>query len=105
MSERIEPSNQEAGLRLYTFNFPCSFSIEHIDEHVRVALYGHGRRGTDSPVFLFQSGTPYFDYFSAQLEWLSLLASEPPKSWTDKGLDVRPVTADLLDRSRRAPGQ
>jgi DNA-binding transcriptional regulator YhcF (GntR family) len=105
MSERIEPANQEAGLRLHTFNFPCSFSIEHIDEHIRVALYGHGRRGTDGPVFLFRSGTPYFDYFNAQLEWLSLLASEPPKSWTDKGLQVRPVTPELLNRSRPASDQ
>ena len=102
-SDRIEPMTQEAGLRLFTFNFPCSFSIEHIDDCIRVALYGHGRRGTDSPVMLFRSGTPYFDYFSAQLDWLSLLANEPPKSWSDKGLVVAPVTAELLNRPRDTP--
>jgi DNA-binding transcriptional regulator YhcF (GntR family) len=105
VSERIEPTTQEAGLRLFTFNFPCSFSIEHIDEHIRVALYGHGRRGTDSPVMMFRAGTPYFDYFNAQLEWLTLLATEPPKSWADKGLAVTPVTPELLSRSRRNTDQ
>jgi len=45
------------------------------------------------------------DYFSAQLEWLSLLASEPPKSWVDKGLAVTPVTTELLGRSRRTTDQ
>jgi hypothetical protein len=101
VSERIEPSTPEAGL-VYTYNFPCSFSIEQIDEHIRVALYGHGRRGTDSPVILLRSGTPYFDYFRAQLEWLGLLATQPPKPWTDKGIEVTPVTDELLHRSGRS---
>ena len=66
---------------------------------------GHGRRGTDSPVMLLRSGTPYFDYFRAQLEWLGLLATQPPKSWTDKGIEVAPVTDELLQRSTRSPSR
>ena len=103
VSDRIEPASPEAGLRVLTYNFPCSFSIEQIDEHIRVAFYGHGRRGTDSPILLLRSGTPYFDYFRAQLEWLSLLATQPPKAWADKGLVVNPVSDELLSRPRRAP--
>ena len=104
-SERIEPTTPEAGLRLFTYNFPCSFSIEHIDEHIRVALYGHGRRGSDSPVMLLRSGTQYFDYFHAQLEWLRLLATEAPRSWHDKGLRVAPVSLELLGRPSRNPDE
>src|SRR5262245_46728074 len=105
VSQRIEPESPEAGLRVFTFNFPCSFSIEQIDEQIRVAFYGHGRRGTDSPILIFRSGTPYFDYFRAQLEWLGLLATEPPRSWTDKGLVVAPVTDELLRRPRRSSSE
>lgn len=38
-----------AGLKVYLYNFPCSFAIEQIDNSCRVMLYGHGQRGTEGP--------------------------------------------------------
>ena len=66
----------DSGLQIYYFNFPCSFAIEEIDDSCRVMFYGHGKRGTEGPVFVFKAGTPYFDYFSSQLRWLEKLAAE-----------------------------
>jgi hypothetical protein len=99
-SERIAPAAAEgAGLRIFLYNFPCSFAIEQIDQACRVMLYGHGKRGTDSPIFVFEAGTPYHDYFRSQIEWLRLLATDPPQQWVDKGLVVRPIEpADLTFR-------
>jgi hypothetical protein len=86
-----------AGLRIFLYNFPCSFAIEKIDQACRVMLYGHGKRGTEGPVFVFKHGTPYWDYFASQIGWLERLARSPREPWTSKGLVVRPLTdADLV---------
>lgn len=96
-SERIAPAAAEgAGLRIFVYNFPCSFAMEQIDRHCRVMLYGHGKRGTDGPIFVFDEGTPYYDFFDDQVRWLRQLATEPREPWTTKGLVVRPLErADL----------
>lgn len=84
-----------AGLQIYFYNFPCSFAIEEIDNVCRVMLYGHGKRGTDGPIFIFKARTPYFDYFTSQLRWLEDLAingvNEP---WKSKGIQVWPILKD-----------
>jgi hypothetical protein len=85
-----------AGLRVFTYNFPCSFAIEKVDQSCRVMLYGHGKRGTEGPILVFSEGTPYWDYFVSQLQWLHRLATRPREPWISKGLRVRPLTdADL----------
>jgi hypothetical protein len=90
-SERIAPAAVEgAGLWIYTYNFPCSFAIEQIDEHCRVMLYGHGKRGTEGPIFAFDEGTPYYDYFDSQIRWLETLRDDPSEPWISKGLEVQP---------------
>ena len=76
-------------MRVYTYNFPCSFAIEKIDRTCRVILYGHGKRGTEGPILVFDEGTPYWDYFASQLEWMQRLADDPREPWTSKGLVVR----------------
>ncbi len=81
-----------AGLRIYTYNFPCSFAIERIDQSCRVMLYGHGKRGTEGPLMVFDEGTPYWDYFTDQLDWLHRLAAGPREPWTTKGIEVLPLT-------------
>jgi hypothetical protein len=79
-----------AGLEVYLYNFPCSFAIEEIDDTCRVMLYGHGRRGTEGPIMVFRSGTPYFDYFAKQIRWLEGLASgQIGEPWIAKGVQVR----------------
>ncbi|MGH3848537.1 MAG: hypothetical protein ACRDR6_19040 [Pseudonocardiaceae bacterium] len=95
-SQRVSPSTPSAGLRIFTYNFPCSFAIEKIDRSCRVMLYGHGKRGTEGPIFVFTDNTPYWDYFAGQIQWLERLATSPREPWTSKGLVVRPLQeADL----------
>jgi hypothetical protein len=95
-SQRISPSTPSAGLRIFTYNFPCSFAIEKIDRSCRVMLYGHGKRGTEGPIFVVNDNTPYGDYFASQMRWLARLADNPQEPWTSKGLIVRPLQeADL----------
>ncbi|MQA16515.1 MAG: hypothetical protein GEV09_20960 [Pseudonocardiaceae bacterium] len=95
-SHRIEPASPSAGLRIFTFNFPCSFAIEKIDRSCRVMLYGHGKRGTEGPILVFDEGTPYWKYFTDQIRWLERLAQDPREPWTSKDLVVRPLKeADL----------
>jgi hypothetical protein len=89
-AERVAPAAvPSAGMRVYTYNFPCSFAIEKIDRTCRVILYGHGKRGTEGPILVFGEGTPYWDYFASQLEWMKRLADDPREPWTSKGLMVR----------------
>jgi hypothetical protein len=93
-------------MRVYTYNFPCSFAIEKVDRTCRVVLYGHGKRGTEGPIFVFNEGTPYWDYFSSQLEWMKRLADaheslgQPKDCWCDP---CRPVTCrwNLTSPGRR----
>ncbi|MGH3810169.1 MAG: hypothetical protein ACRDRU_26820, partial [Pseudonocardiaceae bacterium] len=101
-SQRVSPSTPNAGLRIFTYNFPCSFAIEQIDRSCRVMLYGHGRRGTEGPIFVFGDNTPYWDYFAGQIQWLKRLAESPREPWTSKGLVVRPLQeADLAIREAK----
>ncbi len=82
-----------AGLQVYFFNFPCSHSIEEFDgDACRVMFYGHGKRGTDSPLFVFRSGTPYFDFFISQMRWLETLAQgKAVEPWKSADLRVWPL--------------
>jgi hypothetical protein len=99
-SQRVSASAPPADLRIFTYNFPCSFAIEKIDRSCRVMLYGHGKRGTDGPIFVFNDSTPYWDYFAGQIQWLQRLAESPREPWTIKGLVVRPLQeADLALRA------
>ncbi|MER8188043.1 hypothetical protein [Kitasatospora sp. NPDC094015] len=81
-------------LRIYLYDFPCSFAMERIDDAIRVMLYGHGKRGTDGPILTFDKGldggTPYWDYFAGQLDWMQHLsgADEIPEPWRSKGIKV-----------------
>jgi hypothetical protein len=90
-SQRVSASGPSPGLRIFTYNFPCSFAIEKIDRSCRVMLYGHGKRGTEGPIFVFNDNTPYWDYFAGQIQWLERLAEDPREPWTSKGLVVRPL--------------
>lgn len=102
-AKRLEPAAAPgAGMRIYTYNFPCSFAMERIDGSVRVMLYGHGKRGTEGPIFVFNEGTPYWDYFADQLRWLHRLATDPREPWTSKGLTVRPLDESALSKPRMA---
>ncbi|MGH3912544.1 MAG: hypothetical protein ACRDTC_03915 [Pseudonocardiaceae bacterium] len=90
-SRRIKPMTSSAGIRIFTFNFPCSFAVEKIDRSCRVMLYGHGKRGTESPIMIFEDDTPYWKYFADQIEWLERLAHNSREPWTSRGLIVRPL--------------
>lgn len=84
---------QTPKLKIFLYNFPCSFAIEEIDDLCRVMLYGHGVRGTDGPILVFRAGNPYYEYFISQMRWLEELASHPTRApWNEKGLRVTSVT-------------
>ncbi|GAB2695739.1 hypothetical protein GCM10010442_11690 [Kitasatospora kifunensis] len=91
---------RDAGdLKIYLYDFPCSFAIERVDDSVRVMLYGHGKRGTDGPILTFDKGvdggTPYWSYFVGQLEWMQRLADadETPEPWRSKGITISEYSA------------
>jgi hypothetical protein len=48
------------------------------------------------PILVFNEGTPYWDYFASQLEWMKRLADAPREPWTTKGLLVRSLEAGDL---------
>jgi hypothetical protein len=101
-AQRVEPAAvPSAGMRVYAYNFPCSFAIERIDRTCRVMLYGHGKRGTEGPILIFDEGTAYWDYFASQLEWMKRLADDPREPWTSKGLVVRALQASDLSLVER----
>jgi hypothetical protein len=49
---------------------------------------------------VFNEGTPYWDYFASQLEWMKRLADAPREPWTTKGLLVRSLEAGDLSLER-----
>lgn len=96
-AQRIAPAASEgAGLRLHLYNFPVGIALEQIDDHIRVMMYGYGKRGTDSPILVFDEGTPYYQFFDDQVRWFHQLATEPREPWVSKGLVVRPLEHDDL---------
>ena len=103
-SQRIIPTTPSAGMKIFTFNFPCSFAIEKIDRSCRVMLYGHGKRGTEGPILVFREGTPYWTYFTDQLQWLERLAANPREPWVSKGLVVHALDEANLLGNRDTPG-
>jgi hypothetical protein len=92
----LDPLAAVPNLQLYTYNFPCSFAIEEFDESCRVMLYGHGKRGTDGPIFVVSEGSPLYAYFESQMRWLEMLVGGETEYWQSKDLRVeayRPGTA------------
>ena len=89
-TKRSIAGSTSPGFSIYFFNFPCSFAIEEIDNIYRVMLYGHGKRGTEGPIFIFNDKNPYANYFSSQLRWLEDLATKKRLApWTKKGIQVK----------------
>ncbi|WP_328825842.1 hypothetical protein OHT77_00400 [Streptomyces sp. NBC_00252] len=88
--------NPNAGLKIWTYNFQCSFGVEEVDDAYRVMLYGHGKRGTESPILGFGEGSEFAAFFAGQVRWLERLAAENPEPWQSKGLAVRPLIEDTL---------
>jgi transcriptional regulator with XRE-family HTH domain len=88
-------SRRHPRLRIYLYNFPCSFAIEEIDDVVRIMLYGHGKRGTQGPILTFSGGTSAHTYFIDQIRWLEHLAEEGNQEpWASKNIQVRPFDAE-----------
>ncbi|WP_377273269.1 multiprotein-bridging factor 1 family protein [Peterkaempfera sp. SMS 1(5)a] len=85
----LAEATADGDLKIYLYNFPCSFAMEQMDDSIRVMLYGHSKRGTDGPILTFDHGTEYHRYFAGQLEWVQRLAdADPvPEPWRSK--DVR----------------
>ena len=63
-------ADPENGLIIKFFDFYPSFAMEFIDNYCRVMLYGHMKRGTESPIFVFKSDNKYYQYFRDQINWM-----------------------------------
>lgn len=63
-------ADPEKGLIIKFFDFYPSFAMEFIDNYCRIMLYGHMKRGTESPIFVFKSGNKYYQYFRDQINWI-----------------------------------
>jgi hypothetical protein len=61
-------------------------------------LYGHGKRGTESPIFVFGDNTPYWNYFAGQIQWLERLVESPQEPWASKGSSCGHCTNQILQR-------
>jgi hypothetical protein len=72
---------RKGSFEIYTYNFPCSFAIELFDQCCRIMLYGHNKRGTDGPIFLFRDGNPYFEYFVSQIRLMESVAQQCEEPW------------------------
>ncbi|MGH3712772.1 MAG: helix-turn-helix domain-containing protein [Micromonosporaceae bacterium] len=82
-------------LSVWLYNFPCSFAIEEVDDTYRVMLYGHGKRGTQGPIFVVDAASDLGDYFASQMRWLERLVTDPGPAWKAKGLTLRPLASVL----------
>lgn len=92
--KKLAEGNPEK-LKMYYYNFPCSFGIEEIDDACRVILYGHGIRGKEGPIFIFRAGNPYYQYFKNQLIWMNDLANgDKSFNWyrETKNIIIRPLS-------------
>ncbi|MCC5581558.1 helix-turn-helix transcriptional regulator [Microtetraspora sp. AC03309] len=80
-------------LKIFLYNFPCSYAIEEVDDACRVMLYGHGKRGTQGPIITFSGNTSAHTHFTDQIRWLERLSrtETPPEPWASKGISVRPL--------------
>jgi len=87
-------AERQPNIRLYSYNFPCSFAMEEVDDVIRIMLYGHAKRGTHGPILVVREGTPVHDYAVDQLRWLERLSGgEVPEPWASKGIEVKPLEA------------
>ncbi len=96
----------EAGLKVLFYNFPCSFALEWIDNSIRVMPYGHNKRGTEGPIFVFRDKNPYFDYFREQAEWLLELSQGVNEPYRSKGIKIRSLAEVLrpsMSKMKSAP--
>ena len=90
-TDRSPAGSKLPGLSIYYYNFPCSYAIELIDNVCRIMLYGHGKRGTDSPILIFDKDSIHYDYFASQIEWIEQIASGRITSeWYDKKIKIKP---------------
>lgn len=84
--------------RVWTYDFPVSFSIEQFDSVMRVMPYGHGKRGTEGPITVLDETSPMWPYYDSQVRWLHKLATTRAyEPWQSKGIHVRPLRPDPAD--------
>lgn len=89
-SSQKEKYESNSGLQVFFYNFPCSFAIEEIDDVCRVMLYGHAKRGTEGPIFIFREGNSYYEYFISQIRWLEDMALNGVREpWRTKGIEIQ----------------
>jgi hypothetical protein len=54
-------------------------------------LYGHGKKGTDSPILIFGKDSPHYKYFVSQIAWIEEIASGKISSeWYEKKIKIEP---------------
>lgn len=86
--EATKPGSKDPGIGIYYYNFPCSFAMEKIDDEIRIFLYGYGKRGTDSPTFVFGDKHRCYNFFLEQIHWIIEQVSKKEKTqWDDSNFE------------------
>lgn len=86
-SKKIKIGSKDPGICFCYYDFPCSFAMEKIDNQIRVFLYGYGKRGTDSPTFIFDKGHSCYEYFNSQIDWMKEHGKgNGMPQWDDSGI-------------------
>jgi hypothetical protein len=99
-SKKITISSRDPGICFCYYDFPCSFAMEKIDNQIRVFLYGYGKRGTDSPTFVFHKGHPSYEYFNSQIDWMKEIGrGEGMPQWDDSNITFTDIANKSLERN------
>ncbi|MCG7550819.1 hypothetical protein [Pseudoalteromonas sp. Of7M-16] len=94
--------SKDPGICFNYYDFPCSFAMEKIDREIRVFLYGYGKRGTDSPTFVFREGHTCYEYFSSQIDWIKEHgAGNGMPQWHDSDIVFTNLATKALQRESR----
>lgn len=86
--EPTKPGSKDPGISVHYYNFPCSFAMEKIDDEIRVFLYGYGKRGTDSPTFVFGEKHQCYNFFMEQIHWIIEQVNKKERTqWDDSNFE------------------
>lgn len=70
----LSEEQHSRGLNIKLHEFSLTFAFEKIDEKVIVMHYGYGKRGSDSPVFVFDRNCQSYSYFEETADWIKSMS-------------------------------
>lgn len=73
VDESIKDKNGNNGLHIKLHEFNLTFAFEKIDDKFIVMHYGYNKRGSDSPIFVFNKNSHAYSYFFETANWIKIL--------------------------------